>query len=80
MMAVVSARKAATGRSKSKSKNKRNCKPSPLATSLDIGELPAASTTRQKEGITMTKMGERNYLLGIKPIVLFVLTTFPWGS
>jgi hypothetical protein len=44
------------------------------------GELPAASTTRQKEGITMTKMGGRNYLLGIKPIIMFVLTTFRWGS
>jgi hypothetical protein len=74
MMAVVSARKAAKGRSKNK--NKRNCKPSPLATSLHIGELPAAVTTRQKEGIMMTKMGERIYLLGIKPVVLFVLTTF----
>jgi hypothetical protein len=79
MMTVVSARTAAKGRSKNK--KKRNCKPSPLATSLDIGEfLPAAGTTRQKEGITMTKMGERNYLLGIKPIVLFVLTNFRWGS
>jgi hypothetical protein len=74
MMAVVSARKAAKGRSKNK--NKRNCKPSPLATSLDIGELPAARTTRQKEGITMTKMGGRNHLLGIKPMVLFALTAF----
>jgi hypothetical protein len=35
--------------------------------------LPAASTTRQKEGITMTKMGGRNYLLDIKPIIMFVL-------
>jgi hypothetical protein len=78
MMAVVSARKAAKGRSKNN--NKRNCKPSPLATSLDFGELPAASTTRQKEGINMTKMGERNYLLGIRPIVMFILTTFRWGS
>jgi hypothetical protein len=78
MMAVASVRKAAKGRSKNK--NKKNCKCSPLATSLGIGESPAASTTRQKEGIAMTKMGERTSLLGIKPIVLSVLATFPCAS
>jgi hypothetical protein len=74
MMAVVRARKAAKG--KIKNKNKRNYKRSPLG----IGESPAASTTRQKEGITMTKMREHNSLLGIKPIILFVRITFRWGS
>jgi hypothetical protein len=42
MIDVVSTRKAAKGRSKNK--NKKNCKRSPLATLLGIGESPAASS------------------------------------